>query len=141
MITLGQAALALCVLLCGCRSAEERALEAEVAALDRKIDALRAAPNDLKGVLLQELEREGCERAPVCELKLRCVEAYRAHLAAVAATSRARSLLGSAEATADAPILAARELVLADERLATSKAQAERCASEQGELRRRVRAR
>lgn len=141
MVTLGRAALVLGLLLLGCRSAEERALEAEAKALDRKIDLLRAAPNERKRALLTELEREACERAPVCDLKLRCVEAYRAHLAAVDATSRARSLLASPDGGADASIRAARELLLADERLAASKAQAARCASEQGELRRRVRPR
>jgi hypothetical protein len=127
--------------LSACRTTEARKFEAEVLSLDRKIDAVRAAPNEAKPTLLAELEKAPCEKPVVCELKKVCVDAYRAHLSAVGATQRARVLLAAPDGGPGAAIEAAEQLSLADRDLGTSKTLAARCASEQGELRRKARER
>lgn len=131
----------LALVLFGCRSAEERRFEAEVATLDRAIDAVRAAPNEGKQALLDVLERTPCEDPEVCRVRSICLDAYRAHVAAVAAKDRARDLLGSPGGGVESRQRAAEELSLADRELGRAKAGATRCASEQGNLRRRARQR
>lgn len=127
---------ALLALAAGCRSAEQRELEAEVHALDRKIDGLRGAPNEQKHALLSALEATACVHEKACKLKAICVDAYRAHLAALDATAKARALLARPDGGPAASLDAARELSQADHELARSKELASSCASEQGALRR-----
>lgn len=125
----------------GCRGSEARAFEGEVLALDRKIDALRQAPNEAKAPLLVQLEQSPCERAPVCELKSLCVSAYRTHQQGLSAAARARDFLAAPDGGTLASIQAAQELARADFELERAREQAERCASAQGALRRQVQAR
>jgi len=110
-------------------------------ALDRKIDALRAAPNEAKAPLLEELERAPCERDAACKLKALCVKAYRAHLDGLAASARARSLLAEPDGGTLASIRAAQELSRAELELARAREPTEQCATEQGALRRSARGR
>lgn len=108
---------------------------------DRKIDAVRAAPNDAKPATLAELEKSPCENPAVCELKALCVQAYDAHLAALRATERARGLLAAPDGGPAASLQAGEELSVAQLELGRSKELAAKCASEQGALRRKARER
>ena len=106
-------------------------------ALDHAIDALRAAPNPAKPALLAVLEKTPCKTPEVCALRSLCTSGYSKHLAAVAATGRAKSLLASPDGDTRASIEAAEELTRAERELVESKSLTARCASEQGALRRR----
>lgn len=128
-------------LLPGCRSSEARQLEAEVAGLAQAIDALRNAPNEGKTALLAALSEKVCHRPEACELKAGCVAAYEKHLGAIAASERARALLGDKDGGTREVIAAASELNRAEQELAEAHTLTEQCSSKQGELLRKVRAR
>jgi len=125
--------------ICACRSESARRFEGEVHAIGLRIDTLRNAPNEAKPELLGALSATACQSAPVCELKRTCVDAYTRHLAAVASIARARALLAEPDGGTSAALEAAGDLAKADLGLAQSKEQSERCASLQGELRRKAR--
>jgi hypothetical protein len=124
-----------------CRSPSARRFEAEVAALDRKIDALRAAQNPAKAPLVADLEATACERPEACALKALCVDAYRTQLSALGATARARELLAKPDGGPAASIEAAQAIARADLDLERSRTAMERCAERQGALRRKSRER
>ncbi|HWA78109.1 MAG TPA: hypothetical protein VG937_37495 [Polyangiaceae bacterium] len=134
-IALGVAALA------GCRGSEARRLEAEVAGLAQAIDALRNAPNQGKPAFLAALSEKSCQSPEACQLKAGCVQAYERHLAAIAASERARALLGDKDGGTREVIAAATELNRAEHELAEAHTLTEQCSSKQGELLRKVRAR
>lgn len=125
----------------GCRSGEQRRLEAEVASLGQRIDALRAVPNEEKAAYLTALRGAACESKVACELKSLCVDAYTRHLAALDGVSKARALMSAPDGGRTAALAAAAELAGADLALAEAATLSERCAARQGELRRRTRAR
>lgn len=124
-----------------CRSAEARRIEVETAALGRAIDRVRQAPNQEKAPILTQLEEHACQAPEVCELKALCVHAYQVHLRALAAADRARQLLGTKGGGTLASIQAAQELAQAERDLKIAGELAERCAEEQGNLSRAVKAR
>jgi hypothetical protein len=123
--------------LCGCRSQEARALEAEAARLGRAIDALRDAPNEAKAPLLRALEAEACDNSDTCGLKALCSRAYSRHVEGLDKSARVKSLLaadaGTEQAQAAAALLKEAESALAEAAQLT-----EECAAKQGELRRRL---
>lgn len=125
----------------GCRGSEARQLEIEAALLGQKIDLLRQAPNEAKAPRLSELEKAVCQGLKTCELKALCVQAYRTHLQALDASTRARDLLRVPDGGVLVSIQAAQELARADRDLERSRELTERCAGEQGALRRETRAR
>jgi hypothetical protein len=129
------------VLLAGCRSSEARRLEAEVAGLAQAIDALRNAPNEGKTALLAALSEKACHSPEACALKAGCVAAYEKHLSAIAASERARALLGDKDGGTREVIAAATELNRAEQELGEAHTLTEQCSSKQGELLRKVRAR
>jgi len=135
------ALLGLLFALISCRSEAARRLEGESEALGRRIDAVRNAPNEAKPELLRALAAAACESAEACALRQLCVSAYTRHLAALEGSARARRLLAIPDGGTRASIDAARALAEADLALAESRQQSERCAAEQGALRRRARER
>jgi len=124
----------------GCRSSEARRFEADVAGLGRRIDALRDAPNAAKRPLLAALDGAACEHPDACELKTMCVSAYTRHLDALAANDRVKTMLAEPDGGANAALAAAAELARAERDLELARSQTERCATLQGELRRRSQA-
>lgn len=125
----------------GCRSSEQRKLEAEIASLGQRIDALRAVPNEEKASYLTALSGTACESSVACELKALCVDAYTRHLAALDGVGKARALMSTPDGGRAAALAAAAELARADLALAEAATLSERCAARQGELRRQTRAR
>lgn len=115
-------------------------MEAEVAGLSQLIDSLRNAPNEGKSALLAALQSKACQSPAACELKAGCVAAYERHLSALAASDRARALLGDKDGGTRAVIEAASELNRAEHELSEARALTDQCSSSQGELLRKVRA-
>lgn len=69
------------VTLSGCHARSEQ--RAEVRSVSVAIDRLRQAPNPEKAPLLSELSRVPCSLKDVCELRDRCVGAYREQVEAL----------------------------------------------------------
>lgn len=77
-----RATLAIFVItLSGCHARSEQ--RAEVRSVSMAIDRLRQAPNPEKAPLLTELSRVPCSLKDVCELRDRCVNAYREQVEAL----------------------------------------------------------
>jgi hypothetical protein len=106
----------------------------EAAAVNRAIEALRAADNGKKAALLTALRAVPCSVADVCAVESFCAAAYEEHVkvlelidaAKAAASSASDDTLRDAVATAQAG-------------LARAKSQTDACATQQGELARRYR--
>ena len=124
---------ALCVLVtslagCGCSFGPSASEKAEAGQISRAIDVLRAAPNPQKAELLGALQQASCENGDLCELKRVCVAGFAGHVSALSQTARAKSLLASGQADAEA----AQALSLASAALAGSAPKLARCADAQG---------
>jgi hypothetical protein len=124
----------------GCRSAESRELEGEISALGRHIDALRNAENEKKPAFLRALEQAPCRSPEGCGLQSLCVTAYTKHLDALAASRRAKALVGQVDAGRAAGLQAAEEVTRADRELTQARLLTQECAAKQGALRRIARA-
>jgi hypothetical protein len=124
----------------GCRSSEARRREAEAAALAHVIDALRDAPNPGKSAALDRLRNTACEDPEVCGLKTACVAAYERHLSALGASDQARALLAQPDGGTQAALAAAAELNRAESELEQAHTLADSCASAQGQLTRKLKA-
>lgn len=68
-------------IISSCHSRSEQ--NAEVRSISTAIDRLRQAPNPEKAPLLSELSRVPCSLKDVCELRDRCVGAYREQVEAL----------------------------------------------------------
>lgn len=104
----------------------------EAAAVSHAIEALRAADNARKSVLLAALRTVPCSVADVCAVQSFCTAAYEEHvrvLELIDATKAAASA-ASAETLNEA-------LATAQAGLIRAKAQTDECATRQGELARR----
>lgn len=80
--------LTLALASCSRTPAQDTVLEA--ARMNHAIEALRKAPNPAKQERLEALRKLSCQAAPVCRLKQVCLEAYAAHVAALARVAEVR---------------------------------------------------
>ncbi len=102
--------------------------------MSRAIDAVRAADNPRKSVLLAVLRAVPCAVAEVCAVQSHCVAAYEAHVGALDLVTEAKAGIATAPAASVAATLSRAETGLERARHLTDE-----CATRQGELVRRYR--
>jgi hypothetical protein len=115
------------LMLCACRSQQEREVSREIAAMAHLINQLREAPHNAKTQPLRAASELGCKAAPACELQQVCVQAYRLHADAVQLGVVASRAEDNPTLIRDVLERAERDLTLAKEGMA-------RCVALQGEL-------
>jgi len=96
-----------------CEDEQERARQAEAAALVRAINQLRDAPNEAKRPLHKALSKLPCGSDDLCDLKRICYKAYQRHLRALDSARALRHALG--DGGAPAPAASAKTAKLADD--------------------------
>ena len=119
------------VLLGACQSGRDPAAAQELADLETSIDALRNAPNQLKGPALRDLRAVPC--AHFCELKSRCVEAYAEHLAVLSEIRALKVQLSGMRADGDVQLSGLKVRLDAAHQATLD------CAASQGEIHRHAR--
>jgi hypothetical protein len=120
-------------LLSQCSLGASAGEKAEAGRISRAIDQLRDAPNARKSELLDALKAVSCETAELCELQRTCVDGFGQHVFALAETTRAKSLMSTAEGAAEA----ARILDFAQSELAQAAPKISHCADTQGATKRK----
>jgi hypothetical protein len=120
-----------CALAC---SKDDGPARSEAAAVNRAIEALRAADNAKKAEFLRALRAVPCSVADICAVQSFCAAAYEEHV-------KVLELIGAAKAAASAasPETLRDAVATAQAGLARAKTQTDECATRQGELARRYR--
>jgi len=101
----GRGATALVPLLAvaaACRVDPAPAHRVEAGRIVRAVAELRAAPNEEKAARLPALAEAGCTAPDLCELRDRCLAAYRQHVAALAEQKALASSLAAGTPVPDA---------------------------------------
>ncbi|HEX2880678.1 MAG TPA: hypothetical protein VHO25_14195 [Polyangiaceae bacterium] len=135
--TIGRLAAALlisvnCLVACSRGSAIDPNLQREAGALLQGVDRLRQAANADKPLQLASLAALPCSHASTCGLKDRCVDAYQGFVKALGDIARIEGAL------VNSTTLSPADLAGAQHALDTAREKTLACASEQGELARRM---